>query len=74
MTNNDWINIEDELPPKNHEDYLVYPPPDSHYNDGLTAEHYKGEWIVHCEDSHGSWSRPLENVTHWQQLPKPPTE
>lgn len=54
-----WISVEDELPPKSYEMYLVYTKFDTIDMDIYSAI--------------GGWKK-CNCVTHWQPLPQPPKE
>ena len=74
VTVQEWISVDDKLPPYNH-DVLVYRPNmamkilvdtyDGYYGDD-DDEWYEG-WALYGKDTHGN---PV--ITHWAYLPKPP--
>ncbi len=74
VTVQEWISVEDKLPPYNH-DVLVYRPNmamkflvDNYewYYGEDDDEWYEG-WAKHGTDIHG---KPV--ITHWAYLPQPP--
>ena len=74
VTVQEWISVEDKLPPYNH-DVLVYRPDmamkivvdsyDGYYGED-DGEWYEG-WAKYGKDIHNN---PL--ITHWMPLPQPP--
>ena len=74
VTVQEWISVEDKLPPYNR-DVLVYRPNmamkilvdtyDGYYGDD-DDEWYEG-WARYGKDIHG---KPV--ITHWEYLPQPP--
>ena len=74
VTVQEWISVEDKLPPYNH-NVLVYRPNmamkilvdtyDGYYGDD-DDEWYEG-WARYGKDIHG---KPI--ITHWAYLPQPP--
>ena len=74
VTVQEWISVDDKLPPHNH-DVLVYRPDmamkilvDNYYGyyGEDDAEWHKG-WAKYGKDIHNN---PL--ITHWMPLPQPP--
>ena len=74
ITVQEWISVNDKLPPYNH-DVLVYRPNmamkiivdtyDGYYGDD-DDEWYEG-WALYGKDTHGNPA-----ITHWAYLPQPP--
>ena len=74
VTVQEWISVEDKLPPYNR-DVLVYRPNmamkiivdtyDGYYGDD-DDEWYEG-WALYGKDTHGNPA-----ITHWAYLPQPP--
>ena len=74
VTVQEWISVDDELPPYNR-DVLVYRPNmamkiivdtyDGYYGDD-DDEWYEG-WALYGKDTHGNPA-----ITHWAYLPQPP--
>jgi len=60
-----WISINDQMPTSG-KDVLVYIPM---YQKIIVAHYWEGIW----EDTIPKMTNPFWKVTHWMELPSPPT-
>ena len=74
VTMQEWISVDDKLPPHNH-DVLVYRP---NMAMKILVDNYVGYYGEDDDEWHEGWAKYGEDIhnnpliTHWMPLPQPP--